>query len=285
MSTKIEWTDKTWNPIIGCSKTSEACEHCYAERMAARLANNPATPWYKTVVTEDGKWNGTGALVSHLLDKPRSWRKPCRVFVGSMTDMFHESMPDEWLDKVFDVIADTPHITYQILTKRPERMKKYMEGCERGAADIGGVFPWPNVWLGVTVENQAQADSRIPVLLETPAAIRYVSVEPLLGPISLDYIECTPFLDGEGADYYTALRGYSHWRGGDFGINGPALDWVICGGETGHGARQMHEDWACDLLMQCESAGVPFFFKKWGNSGREKIGGQIVREFPTNVGG
>jgi protein gp37 len=274
---KIEWTDKTWNPIIGCSKVSPACDNCYAEKMAARLALMPNAPSeYANVVNNNGTWSGGTAFVESALEKPLHWRKPCRVFVGSMTDLFHPSTPREWIDKVFAIMALTPHITYQVLTKRPERMAEYcsnpnnrslheMERISGERLCCGGFWPLNNVWLGVTVENQEQADKRIPILLDTPAAVRFVSVEPMLEGINLN--------------------------NGDM-ING--LDWVICGGETGPNARPMWEHWARALLEECEASGTPFFFKKWGSyKGRddwkipagEKINGQIIREFPATFGG
>ena len=309
---KIEWTDKTWNPIIGCTKVSPACDNCYAEKMACRLAQmeQTAASYGEVVGLTCNAWNGRTYLVESALGKPLHWRKPCRVFVGSMTDLFHKETPDEWLDKIFAVMAMTPHITYQILTKRPEGMREYMNKLRYGVGFVdtplaieneNAVTQWldrgmPNVWLGVTVENQQWADHRIPILLDTPASVRFVSVEPMLGPVRLDILN---FHQSVLPSAFNALLGgetllrHGEWDF-QFGSDGAFLDWVICGGETGHGARPMHPDWACDLLMQCESEGVPFFFKKWGSykgledwriPGGEKIGGKIVREFPTVNGG
>ncbi|MGE4193047.1 MAG: DUF5131 family protein [Pseudodesulfovibrio sp.] len=305
MSTKIEWTDKTWNPIVGCSKVSPACDHCYAEKMAFRLAHNPKAPIeYRNVVTDAGTWNGKTALVESTLGTPLHWRKPCRVFVGSMTDLFHEDTPDEWIGKVFATMALSSHITFQVLTKRPERMHRFINGIHNtiGVVDprqpdgpndpvlVQHVkWPLPNVWLGVTVENQEQADKRIPILLDTPAAVRFVSVEPMLGPVDLE---------GVGRDL-NALEGVwavkSPGENNEYDIfDTPALDWVICGGETGPGARPMWEPWARDLMEQCEADGIPFFFKKWGAyrgpddwkiPAGDKIGGRIIREFPEENGG
>jgi len=260
MSTKIEWTDKTWNPIVGCSKVSPACDHCYAERMAARLAQNPHAPAAYQSVVQPGRpwtWNGKTALVESVLETPLHWRKPCRVFVGSMTDLFHPSTPFEWIDKIIDIMFCSPHITYQILTKRPERMHDYITHNMWLTND-----PMEHVWFGVTVENQEQADKRIPVLLDTPAALRFVSIEPMLEGINLN-------------------------NGGM--ING--LDWVICGGETGPGARMMKASWAHNLRDQCVAAGVPFFFKKWGSFPRISTDHQHIMEgktweqFPEENGG
>ena len=188
-NTKIEWTHipnfkgETWNPIIGCSKVSPACTNCYAEKVATRLSNIETTTYYKNVI-ENGKWNGKTHLVSGLLDKPLQWKKPRAIFVGSMTDVFHESVPDEWID---DIMARTQferqHI-FIFLTKRPERMKQYFSSREfKGKYCIDGVIQ--NVWLGVTAENQEQAIKRIPILLDTPAVKRFVSIEPMLSSMDL----------------------------------------------------------------------------------------------------
>lgn len=262
---KIEWTDKTWNPVIGCSNISPACDHCYAEKMAARLASMPKTAGsYVHVIDHEKRcWNGKTHFIESALSKPLHWRKPCRVFVGSMTDLFHPSTPFKWLTQIFDVMFHTPHITYQILTKRPDRMQEFMR--DLSASSLGG-WPFPNVWLGVTVENQEYADKRIPALLDTPAAVRFVSIEPMLGPIDLG-----EYLGGER--WFASEHPMDKW-----------LDWVICGGETGHGSRPLHPDWVRDLRDQCTLAGVPFFFKQWGR----KAAGHLLdehewHEFPTTV--
>jgi len=306
---KIEWTDKTWNPIIGCSKTSPACDHCYAERMAFRLACNDKAPKeYMDVVggPKGSGWNGKTALVESVLEKPLHWRKPCRVFVGSMTDLFHDSTPFEWVDKVFTVMALRPQTTFQLLTKRPERMRKYLtqfsaahyhqlfgrtayqmfgeeasiqvENSMNGVLADGYNVGWPfrNVWLNVTVENQDQADKRIPILLDTPAAVRGVSVEPMIGPVDL-------------APYFYQDTGYCGDDTSGFLDYQDGLDWVICGGETGPGARPMRIQWVLDLQAQCKDSGVPFFFKKWGSAwgkgaNNGHISGELCREFPTTHG-
>lgn len=361
--TKIEWTDKTWNPIIGCSHISPACDHCYAEKMAFRLAHNPATSVYRDVVdVVDGKWNGLTQLVESALEKPLHWRKPRRVFVGSMTDLFHNDTPFKWIDKVFAVMAMTPHITYQILTKRPERMREYLasEHLVSRWFNSGHVLSksgrtqkeqtnwyhlaWrvlrdeetvlPNLWLGVTVENQEQADKRIPILLDTPAAVRFVSIEPMLGPVNLArYLgyewDCSCGWAGLNTDI-SCPKCYAH---GDWGpiddeeraqcpeckhIFYPnwdhnvcpecgqesvcggcdderswwptALDWVICGGETGPNARPMYKEWVHSLRDQCTESGTPFFFKKWGSfphisKDKQRImEGRTWEELPQKIG-
>ena len=294
-TTGIEWTDSTWNPLRGCSKVSAGCDHCYAETMAARFSGK-GLPFEK--VTRIGMlgthWNGNVELVEkHLLD-PMKWRsiitsgpvagmgssRPRRVFVNSMSDLFHPNVPDEWIDQIFAVMALCPQHTFQVLTKRPERMREYLCAYGRTSAIynvatviIGGDFskmpvrmahhrssgdgwwPLPNVWLGVSIENQDAADERIPLLLQTPSAVRIVSCEPQLGAISLH--QC-------GAIVYESFPEASSCDGSDGWYEISKIDWVICGGESGPGARPMHPDWARGLRDQCAAAGVPFFFKQWG---------------------
>ncbi len=309
--TGIEWTDATWNPIRGCSRVSEGCRNCYAEQMAYRFSAM-GQPYAGLVVMKNNhaRWTGKVDFVEkHLLD-PLKWKpgrpifdassgelvgrdpkRSLRIFVNSMSDLFHENVTDEMLDKIFAVMALCPQHTFQVLTKRPERMLEYLHQAvdERdmqrwhNAAIEAGIFQpkrtigsfdeveWPllNVWLGVSVENQAAADERIPVLLGTPAAVRFISAEPLLGHVDIvrfmphwkcqcgavampltDEITCScekPYED----DWSRSLDGYG-------------LSWVIVGGESGPGARPMHPDWARSLRDQCAAAKVPFFFKQWG---------------------
>lgn len=285
MPTKIEWTDETWNPTRGCSRVSAGCDNCYAMRQAHRF-NHPGRvegngvapqrqgkpgPYY--LLTRIGKrgidWSGVVRLVREQLTIPLRWRKPRRVFVNSMSDLFHESLSNEEIAVVFGVMAACPQHTFQILTKRAKRMREWFEwvnsrptgeDCGGGtwhpvgvcanaararALPItigrlyeqrgGGPAPWPlpNVWLGISAEDQQRADERIPDLLATPAAIRFVSAEPLIGPLDI-----------------------AKWSG--------AIDWLIVGGESGRGARPMHERWARELRNQCKAAQVPFFFKQQG---------------------
>ena len=279
MPTGIEWTDETWNPIRGCSRVSEGCRNCYAETMAGRFSG-PGKPFEGLVTFGGGrpKWNGQIRFVEeHLLD-PLKWKKPRRIFVNSMSDLFHPGVTDEMRDRIIAVMALSPRHTFQCLTKRPERMLAYLnQSCgriadmvmrmrrERGdhspVAPLPHITPgaawWPlaNVWLGVSVENQAAADERIPLLLQTPAAVRFISAEPLLGAINLCAIH-RPNTDWRTFD---SLRKST--------LDGRAsehLDWVICGGESGPGARPMHPDWARGLRDDCVAAGVPFFFKHFG---------------------
>lgn len=318
VKTGIEWTDATWNPIIGCSRVSEGCRHCYAEGIAARFAGGQTSVYsgLAQMVNGHAQWTGKIAETAQLLN-PLKWRKPKRVFVNSMSDLFHENVSDELRDRIFAVMALCPQHTFQVLTKRPERMLAYIT---RG---VGGIvrrdfvnaqfhrlnptrhpdqhvkaWPLPNVWLGVSVENQAAADVRIPALLEVDAAIRFVSCEPLLGeldlsrwlePLGVECIDVCPSLryirSGEVETFTDPNRNevyplcpncglVAHWTGYDDGI-----DWVIVGGESGPGARPMHPDWVRSLRDQCTAAGVPFFFKQWG----EWAPGECADKLPTRT--
>lgn len=254
----IVWTNATWNPVTGCSKVSQGCKNCYAERDWGRLTHLPAYA---------GRQFTDVACHAERLDQPLRWAKPRMIFVNSMSDLFHPDVPEEFIDRMFAVMALAKQHAFQVLTKRPERMSKYLTTNNRqsfwahAANEIGlksnvpdhrfpgqkrssvctdeTPNPLPNVWLGISVEDQAAADERIPLLLQTPAAVRWISAEPLLGPVDLR----KAFMpDGER----------------------PVLDWVVVGGESGPNARPMHPDWARALREQCQRAGVPFFFKQTG---------------------
>lgn len=258
--TAIEWTDETWNPIVGCSVVSPGCTNCYAMKTAAaRLDGNPATPHYAgtTKQTNGGAvWTGRVMLApDHILEKPLRWKSPRRIFVNSMGDLFHWAVPDEWIDRVFAVMALAPQHTFQVLTKRAHRMRAYMVAM-RGVGTLHErPWPLPNVWLGVSAEDQARADERIPELLATPAAVHFVSAEPLLGPI--DFTDISP----NGIQQINALSGHSRTPDTDAFAR---LGWIIVGGESGPGARPMHPDWARAIRDQCAAAGTAFFFKQWG---------------------
>jgi protein gp37 len=302
--TKIEWTDATWNPIRGCTRVSEGCRHCYAEVMAARfsdpgqwghgLAQRVALPGGGT----DHRWTGKVELVDAALDLPLRWRGPRRIFVNSTSDLFHEKVPDKWIDRVFAVMALAPQHSFQVLTKRPERMRAYLcqpgrtgdvlDACRgylitpghpkpRMVEDGIQLLTLPNVWLGTSIEDQATADERIPHLLATPAAVRFISAEPLLGPVDLNCVKCP--VHGE----VCALTGYL--GNGMYGDYGPKLDWVIVGGESGPGARPMHPAWARSLRAQCQAAGVPFFMKQMSGPRKTTMppipDDLMVREFPN----
>ncbi len=301
MATAIEWTDTVWNPVTGCSKVSEDCRNCYA--FALHDMRHKAYQEGKKLPQQYAKPFNEIQLFSDRLEQPLKWRKPRRIFVNSMADLFHDDVPFDFIDQVFAVMALCQQHTFQILTKRPKRMLEYFAVNEtrwykladiapymeqwgwispEDAANIappGSTLPkwprWPlpNVWLGTSVENQKAADERIPLLLQTPAAVRFLSCEPLLGPVDLDSI---PGMDGIretvldpecwGDCDCNNMFGYDlgcRRNGGDGRLT-RRIDWVICGGESGPNARPMHPDWVESLRDQCQSAGVPFFFKQWG---------------------
>jgi protein gp37 len=258
---KIEWTEATWNPVTGCTKVSPGCDHCYAERVTERF---------------HGKGSfATVTLHPDRLDQPIRWRRPRRIFVNSMSDLFHDAVPDEFVADVFAVMAMAERHTFQVLSKRPARMRSLLSSRafldlvmdrvlreDPAARRRFAETRWPlrNVWLGVSVENQQWADIRVPALLGTPAAVRFLSCEPLLGPVNLHRGHATcpvhdfsgGFCTGPCPDRYT-------------------IDWVIAGGESGQGARPMHPAWARTLRDECAAAGVPFFFKQWGEWAPESM--------------
>ena len=251
MSTKIEWADKVWNPVTGCTKISPGCENCYAERMSKRLKGRFGYP-------SDDPFRVT--LHRDKLEQPIHWKKPQQIFVCSMGDLFHEDVQFSWARAVFRIMLQASHHTYMVLTKRPEKMKRFFADLMHHD-DFGSMGNLDHVWLGVTAENQGMADKRIPILLQIPAAVRFVSVEPMLRRVVLD-----PFMEG------SCLHCYGQ---GEIGPNedcpncsgtgeGSKLDLVICGGESGPGARPMHPDWARSLRDQCVEAGIPYFFKGRG---------------------
>jgi protein gp37 len=269
---KIEWTDTTWNPVRGCSLVSAGCTNCYAMRMAHRFSK-PGLPYEGlTRMTNHGPvWNGKIMLVEEVLTVPLKTKKPTKFFVNSMSDLFHPDVPFEFIDSVFAVMVLSPQHTFQILTKRPERMLSYFSDLLTERNDSRGTavqkfqpefimdglgFPLPNVWLGASVENQKTANERIPSLLQVPAAVRFLSMEPLLGPVELHHTWLPSSIDPPIFSKRQA-RVVNGWVG-----NG--IDWIIAGGESGPNARPMHPDWVRSIRDQCASAGVPFFFKQWG---------------------
>jgi protein gp37 len=372
---KIEWTEASWNPIrarnkqtgkIGwhCEHATTGCQFCYAENFNRRLGTRlPFKPGHRDDVEL--------FLDEQILKQPLRWKRPRKIFVGSMTDVFADFVPDAWLDRMFAAMALSPRHTFQVLTKRAARMRKYFSddlsatlrsairsecfsasqspprthendvrrdrdpedaAANKGAAyedadnrgnrrdhrkrkgnphshrlrmtgwlacdtlsQMKGSCPLPNVWLGVSAERQQEADERIPLLLQTPAAVRFISAEPLLGPIDLWNGDPDLRLNGHKATH-TFLGEW--WEPGD-NLKGPprrGLDWVIVGGESGPGSRPMHPDWARSLRDQCAAAGVPFFFKQWGEwapgarsvverVGKKRAGrvldGKTHSEFPT----
>lgn len=273
--TSIEWTEQTWNPLRGCSPISEGCRNCYAERVAARFSGDlpfgKPGPFSKfaSMSPSGPRWTGRVELIPDMLDIPLRRRKPTTYFVNSMSDLFHESLPDEAIDRVFAVMALCPQHRFICLTKRAARMAEWATAkrrhfiCEyKPNYSVSRLMPFENVILGVSCEDQAAADERIPHLLMTPAACRMASLEPLLGPIDLKRIPGPPDLYRR-PQMQNALTG---WAGNDSGVSVglPRLDWVIVGGESGPGARPMHPDSARSLRDQCTAAGVSFFFKQWG---------------------
>ncbi|ODM71712.1 DUF5131 family protein [Bradyrhizobium elkanii] len=314
-TTPIEWTEQTWNPIVGCSIVSPGCTNCYAMAMAARIEamnaeareadqvhgkrRRAAGQYDGTTRRVNGNavWTGKVALApDSVLLAPLQRKKPTTYFVNSMGDLFHEDVPDEWIDKVFAVMALCPQHTFQVLTKRAERMRGYLtraagndiqdvrnhigwvavpsilniwqpdwvsEGVagehRSRAIQACNVWPLPNVWLGVSTERQQEADARIPELLATPAAIRFISAEPLLGPIALYSLGGKNWADDKAVVLHDALGGFRSDQ-----VRTSKLDWVIVGGESGPSSRPMHPEWARSLRDQCAAANVPFFFKQWG---------------------
>lgn len=304
--TAIEWTHRpdtigaVWNPCTGCDKKSPGCDNCYACVMAKRLKGMGQAK-YQT--DGDPRTSGLGfgvAIHPDALPIPLRWRKPRTVFVNSMSDLFHARVPREFVAEVFAVMALTPQHTYQVLTKRPERMPRMLDdpgfrdqvwvaACKRaGAGDyavgysriLGGlglpwagpsVWPLPNVWLGTSIESQKYADERIPWLLDTPAAVRWLSCEPLLGPVDLTRVQLIPPAPPHGPGVHLdALRGHAI-EPDDVLPN--RVDWVVCGGESGPGARPMDEEWVRSLVRQCAEAGVPAFVKQLGTAWAHEHGG------------
>ncbi len=246
--TSIEWTDATWNPVAGCTVLTAGCTNCYAMRMAARL-DAMGLEKYKGLTRKSGGravWTGEIRIDEASLDTPRSWAKPRKVFVNSMSDLFHEDVPVDFIHRVWAVMRETPHHTYQILSKRPERM----------AAILGGArFPiLPNVWLGTSIED-SRVLNRLDAIRAVPAAVRFVSMEPLIGSVV----------------------------GGDL----RDIHWVIVGGESGPRARKMRPEWVDEIESMCRKSGAAFFFKQWGGKNK-KISGRLLRgrtfdEMPLRV--
>lgn len=277
--TQIEWTDEgvTWNPVTGCTPVSPGCANCYARRMAQRLRGRCGYP-------ADDPFRVT--LHPERLDQPLRWRKSRQIFVCSMGDLFHEDVPAEYVASVWRIMAACPQHTFQVLTKRPARMLEWVRQADAACAPVAdrlpGSWPLPNVWLGVTAEDQERADERIPLLLQCPAAVRFVSVEPMLGPVSLAPYLCTvgeqTHQDGRRRAICLVCRtpAGEPREAEDFLRPAPCgcrdLGWVICGAETGPGHRWMDEGWAWNLRDQCREAGVPFFFKRTSDGGRYLAG-------------
>lgn len=270
MPSKIEWCDESINPVIGCSKKSEGCANCYAEKQAHRLATFPHTAERYAGLTKDGRWTGKTNLVRSELDKPLKWRKPRVIFVSSMGDLFHESVPDEWIFRVGAVMALAHWHTFAVLTKRVARMRELLTAGYAQNHDDGG--PWegdlpPNIWWGTTIENQARADERLPDLLAIPGR-HWVSVEPMLDPIVLEADWLYPLCINCGCH---AARG-NDLECDQCGMAMPRrpglIDWVVAGCESGPKRRETKIEWVRDLRDQCAAAGVPFFLKQLDVGGK-----------------
>lgn len=306
-STNISWSDAVWNPVVGCSRVSAGCERCYAETFAHRL-DGMGQARYRglTVIGKQGaRWTGEVRQVPEVLGAPLRWRKGKRIFVNSMSDLFHEKVPFEYVAAVFGVMAACPQHTFQVLTKRPERALEYFRWVEKRGEDglrlfpddpqdwrirqllhvearrrgvdlsaarhqnHGGPWPLPNVYLGVSVENQPRADERIPLLLECPAAVRWISAEPLLAPVSLRI----PW----GGIRTDVLRGWKSPADG--------LRWVVVGGESGADRRECDPAWIDSIVADCVAAHVPVFVKqdsglRPGSQGRLSAATWARKEFP-----
>ena len=277
MASKIAWTNETWNPVIGCTKVSAGCANCYAERMAARLWRMGRGDYGSVLGIEDYKWNGEIFCRKDFLDKPLRWRKPRRIFVCSMSDLFHEKVPWGFIEKVMATIEECPQHTFQILTKRPQGMAEYFNS-------LGKRFELsncPNVHLGVACENQAMADERIPILLQIPAAVRFESIEPMLGPVDLKLkhwvcSQCGDWTEGEildddnhcSCDLYIEER----WKNN--------IDWVIVGCESGPKRRPCKLEWVRDIVRQCKFANVPVFVKQLEINGKVE---HDMSKFPKDL--
>jgi protein gp37 len=244
--TTIEWTDSTWNPVAGCAVITPGCTNCYAMRMAARL-DAMGVPKYAGLTRKSGDryvWTGRVRLDEASLDAPLKWRKPRKIFVNSMSDLFHADVPAEFIARVWNVMKQTPHHTYQILTKRPERMREVAASLDLPAL--------AHVWLGTSVEDSAVLH-RLDDLRATPAIIRFVSFEPLIGSVA--------------------------------NANLSDIHWAIIGGESGPRARPMKPEWVDEIQLRCRSAGTAFFFKQWGGRNKKAAGrsirGRTYDEMPT----
>lgn len=262
---KIEWTDATWNPVRGCSVVSEGCRNCYAMQIAARFSGE-AMP-FEGLAYRNGSgahWTGKTRLIEERLEDPLRWKAPRRIFVNSMSDLFHESLSFGQIFRVLMVMQQCPQHEFQVLTKRPARMKEFFEwlviwGTPTALAMGFSEYyewPYPNVWLGISCEDQSSFDERWPYLRDTPAWTRFLSLEPLLGPINASpaLVENHYYCDiSNDPDDPTPAHRCS-----------PVVNWVVVGGESGPKARPMHPDWARSLRDQCVTTGVPFFFKQWG---------------------
>lgn len=293
-NTKIEWTDATWNPITGCSVVSPGCTNCYAMHLAGtRLRNHPSRAGLTRESAGRHVWNGHVRLNEDWLEQPLQWTRPRMIFVNAHGDLFHEAAERWWIVEIFAVMIAAHHLrghVFQVLTKRAERMHALLNDAEfwdevmasadmyvmglvdalnrrsddarATMGDYDADHAPPGIWIGVSVEDQRRADERIPLLLQTPAAVRWLSCEPLLGPVDLTTI---PRLGRPVNGAAPQVGAFAKWQQSPMRAKlRDGIDWVVAGGESGHSARPMHPDWARSLRDQCVAAGVPFFFKQWG---------------------
>jgi protein gp37 len=287
--TAIEWTDATLNPIVGCKVLSAGCAHCYAMTLAGgRMKNHPTRRGLTTMTSAGPVWNGQVRFNFEEIVRPLTWKRGRKIFVCAHADLFYEGVTQIMRDRVWAIMAMSPQHTYQVLTKRPDQMRAYIQALPARAEELGAIgeamaTTWgyayrkdgigqtvitalsggqlPNVWLGVSAEDQENADERIPVLLDTPAAVHFVSLEPLLGQIDLGRLNTFRF---RHAEVMNALTGELSGILGESAGHANALDWVIAGGESGPKARPMHPDWVREVRDDCAETDVAFFFKQWG---------------------
>jgi protein gp37 len=271
-NSKIEWTEKSWNPIVGCTKVSKGCDNCYAMRMAWRHQHNPKlqekySGTVKKMANGEVNWTGKINLLESELIRPLQWKKPSMVFVNSMSDLFHESVPFEFIALVYDTMLVADEHTYQVLTKRPDRMLKFiewygynssLEGLNVEEYHINFSSAFSHVWHGVSVENQETANNRIPLLLKVPAKIRFLSCEPLISRVSFRW----KYVPKNWREEKGSLTQYEILDG---------IHWVIAGGESGTNARPVHPDWIRTIRDQCAETDIPFFFKQWGEYASEEF--------------
>ena len=243
---KIEWTDSTWNPVTGCNKISPGCKYCYAEVIAERYRGIPQHAYEQGFDLR---------LWPQRLELPLKWKKPKRIFVNSMSDLFHPKVPDDFIDKVFETMTKASHHQFQVLTKRPERMSKYLKSHEKKLGSIAKKYP--HIWLGASVETERYM-KRAHIVATLPSSVRFLSCEPLLGPLDLKEV-----------------------LGKRKGVN-----WIIVGGESGPHSRPMKEEWVVKIRNQCRRAKIPFFFKQWGGVNKKKAGrtleNQTWDEYPQD---
>lgn len=269
--TRIEWTDASWSPTTGCSPVSEGCVNCWARQQAKRFWPTQYPPVAdRSLKTTDLTIEGDPLRARQFsdvmchedrLEIPLRWKRPRRIAVSLMGDLFHEAVPDSFIENVVAIATWAPQHTYLVLTKRPERMRAlFSSEAFRQMVAEGSPWPLPNVWLGVSCENQARADERIPILLQTPAALRFVSLEPLLGPVDLTAIS----MKDESSTLWFPLAHEVTFESRNEPMAAPGLDWVIGGGESGPKARPCDIAWICSIVGQCKEAGVPAFVKQLG---------------------